>query len=263
MAYGPKIQSKGQLKEYILRKLGSPVINIEITDEQLDDAIDDTIEYFFKNGGIGGMLERYVPITLLKGVQNYILPYDVYAVMAVHSTEMGGIANSAPSNIFSINQFIASDLYRGSGKIDLLTYEMTNQMLATLNIVFTRKITFDYNCISRVLNLFEIPTLDHENVMLHVYRRNIPYYEPNPAFRNDPTESEEIEFTNLYNELWIRKMSTERARLQWADNLSKYAGSQLPDGLNLDVPTIMNRANESILKLEEEFEELPVDFMIA
>lgn len=262
MGYAPKLQTKRQLKDYILRKLGAPVINIELTDDQLDDAIDDTLEFFFKNGGIGGMLERYVPIQIKKGIQNYQLPFDVYAVMAVHSSEMGGISNSAPGNMFSINQFVASDLYRGSGKIDLLTYEMTNQMLATLNIVFGKKITHDYNCISRVISLFEIPIQD-ENVMLHLFRRNVPTYEENPEFASDPTQPEEVEITNIYSELWIRSMATEKSRLQWADNLSKYAGSQLPNGLNLDVPTIMTRANEAILKLEEQFEELPVDFMIA
>ena len=250
--YSAKIQTKVQLKQYILSKLGSPVINIELTDEQMEYAIDDTLELYFQRA-YAGNLERYVPITLLAGVQSYILPFDVFAVLKVHSSELGGLANNAPSNIWGINQFIAADLYRGSGKIDMLTYTMTNNMLATLDVVFRRQISFDFNCISKELLLFEVP--HDEKVILHLYKKNVPLY-----------DSDGKEITNLYNTTWIRSYATEKCRLQWSDNLLKYAGSTLPNGLNLDVAAIQTRALDTLTKLDEELRlewELPIDFQLA
>lgn len=172
MAYSPLLKSKDDLKKYIKSKLGSPVINIAITDDQLNFAIEDTLELYLQRA-YAGNLERYVPITLLEGVTSYILPYDVFAVLRVHSTEIGGLANNAPSNIWSINQFIAADLYRGSGKIDMLTYTMTNNMLATLDVVFRRQYSYDFNCITKELLLFESPKAN-EKVLIHLYKKNVP-----------------------------------------------------------------------------------------
>ena len=263
MGYKPRLQTKSDLQQYILRKLGSPVIQIEITGEQLDDCIDDVLEYYMQRA-YSGVIEKYVPIKLIKGISQIQLPYEVFAVTEVLSSGIGQSGGSA-GNMFSINQYIASDLYRGSGKIDILTYSLTNQMLATLETVFTKKITFDYNCINRVLSLFEIPVQD-ENVILHIYQKNVPTYEPNPLFGLAPDQTEEIEHTNIYSELIVRKLATEYARRQWGYNLVKYEGSSLPNGLTLNASRIIDEANTNILKLEEEFESqyiLPTDFYFA
>lgn len=256
MAYSPRLQSKADLKQYILRKLGSPVINIEITDDQMDDNIDDTLEQYMQRA-YSGVQERYVLIPILKEKTSYQLPYDVFAVLEIMGQGMLGITNNTPSNLFSLNQYIASDLYRGSGKIDLMTYEMTNQMIQNLQLIFTNKITYDFNCITKELNLFAEPQGD-QMCMLHYYQKigNTTVVQP---------DGTEVDSSNIYNELWIRNMAYRRCQYQWAMNLTKYNGSALPNGLQLDVPTILNEAKEAITTLEEQLSwlELPIDFMIG
>jgi hypothetical protein len=259
MAYTARLQTKKQLKDYILRQLGSPVVNIEITDDQLDDAIDNGVELYMQQA-YSGVKERFVGIDLLVGQQTYQLPYDVFAVLEIKSQGMGGISNSTPSNIFSMNQFIASDLYKGNGKVDLLSYEMTNELLATMDLMFSKKISFDFNCVSKELFLFEKPVIN-EKVMMHSYLKNVPTYVANPI-----AGQPEIEGTNLYNELIVRNLCTAYGRRQWADNLAKYNGSALPNGLVIDVPSLAARADADVLKYELEIEEvysLPVDWMIG
>jgi hypothetical protein len=259
MAYAPRVQTKSQFKQYILRQLGSPVVNIEITDDQLDDAIDNALELFMQQA-YSGVTERYVALELVAGTQSYMLPYDMFAVLEIKSLEMGGLTNSAPSNIFSMNQFIASDLYRGSGKIDLLSYEMTNELISTLDLMFSKKITFDFNCVSKELYLFENPT-SSERVLVHAYMKNVPTYVTNPV-AGEP----DIEGTNIYNELIVKNLASSYARRQWADNLMKYNGSALPNGLVIDVPSISARADADIIKYELEIEEvysLPCDWFIG
>lgn len=253
MSYGPRIKTKSDLKAFILRNLGSPVIEIEITSDQLDDQIDNTLELYFQRC-YAGVAERYLPLDVVIGQQTYLLPYDIFAVVQIHSMELGGIANNAPSSLFSLNQFVAADLYRGSGKIDLLTYETVNQMLATLDIEFSRKITYDYNVITKELYLFEPPTVN-QVVLLRSY------------IKIAPVEDEHgHEVTNIYNELIIRKLATEYCRKQWGHNLMKYGGSVLPNGLMLNANDILQEANTNIQQLEldlHEQYELPIDMMIG
>jgi hypothetical protein len=259
MAYGPRIQTKKQLKDYILRQLGAPVINIEITEDQLDDAIDNALELYMQRA-YSGVKERYIPLQLVEGQQSYQLPYDVFSILSVKSSEMGGITNSAPSNFFSMNIYLASDLYAGNGKVDLLSYELTNELLSTINLLFSKKVTFDFNCVSKELYLFSKPVMT-ENAMVECYIKNVPTYEDNPIIGQP-----EIEITNIYNELPIKTLSTAYCRRQWADNLMKYSGSVLPNGLNIDVPSMSARAEADVLKYELEiFEQysLPIDFMIG
>jgi hypothetical protein len=140
-----RIQSVGGLKQYILRKLGYPLHQIEITDEQLQDAIEDTLDDYTQFA-YAGFIERYVPMQLVAGIQNYVLPYPVFGVLGVYDGQGTMMGASQPSNLFSINQFIAADLYKpGVAKIDILGYELLNQMISTMDLVFSKKVTFDFN----------------------------------------------------------------------------------------------------------------------
>jgi hypothetical protein len=253
MAYEARIKTKRELKEYILRKLGNGVITPQITDEQLDDNIDDVLELYMQRC-FAGVKERYLPLDVTVHNQTYNLPYDIFAVVQIHSMELGGIANNAPSSLFSLNQFVAADLYRGSGKIDLLTYEMVNQMLSTLDLEFSRKITYDYNVITKELYLFEPPTIN-QVVLLRCY------------IKIAPVEDEHgHEINNIYNELIIRRLATEYCRKQWGHNMMVYGGSILPNGLIINGNDILQEANTNIQMLEDQLHdmyELPIDFFVG
>ena len=259
MAYAPRIQSKQHLRDYILRQLGSPVINIEITQDQLDDAIDNALELFMQNA-FSGVVEKYLSLTVEAGKQEYELPYDVYAILKVMNKSKTGFASGSTDNIFSMGQYVASDLYRGLGKVNLLSYEITNQLIATIDAMFNVKVAFDFNVVSKILRFHEIPTAD-ETMMLHCYVKNVPTYTTNPV-QGEP----DIESTNIYNELIVRNLATAYSRYQWAGNLIKYNGSTLPNGLNIDVPSLEARAEAEILKYETELHEcyeIPPMFLVG
>lgn len=256
----PKINTTNGLKQYILRKLGYPVHTIEITDEQLTDAIDDTIDDYCQYA-YSGVMERYIPVSLVENIQDYLLPYDVVAVLGVYDANMSMIGSNLPSNLFSINQFIAADLYRpGVAKIDLIGYEMINQLTATIDLVFAKKKTFDYNSISKILHFYAQVTAN-ENAIIHVYRK----------INLDTTEltagSQIHAEDNIYNDRWVKRMCVAKSMLQWGKNIGlKYQGSVLPNGGSLNGQGIIDMANAEIQKLEEELHssyELPPDFFIG
>lgn len=256
----PKIYSRDQLKQYILEHLGAPVINIEITDSQLEHSIDDTLDDYLPRA-YSGVIERYIPITLLEGINEYILPYDVFAVLGVHSVQTLGMGFSTTAqDPFSINQFIAADLYKpGTAKIDLIGYELINEMLETMNILFSKKISFDFNSISKILHIFAENTSEKQ-VMLQVYKKMDIQGTPVSAGASRYQEE------NIYNEKWIKRMSTARAQLQWGKNILKFQGSTLPNGGTLNGEFIYNEAKEQIMLLNEELTneyQLPNDFFIG
>ena len=63
----------------------------------------------------------------------------------------------------------------------------------------------------------------------------------------DPTQ-----FTDVYNDVWLKKYVTALIKKQWGQNLSKFEGVQLPGGVTLQGRQILEDANTEIEKLEEQ-----------
>ena len=265
----PRISSKDALKSYILRQLGGDANNIELTDDNLEDSISDTLDDYLPRA-YSGVIERYIPVQLLDGIQDYQLPYPVFAVIGVHDSTGTMMGTSMPANLFSMNQFIAADLYRpGAAKIDVMGYELINQMVSTLDLIFAKKLTFDYNSITKKLHLFATPAVDTK-VIIHTYQKldmeSTPVTSTTYDVSGNPIYSVRYQEENIYNERWIKRMAVAKAQLQWGKNLQKYTGSILPNGGTLNGEFIYTEAKDMIEKcmteLHEEFE-LPTDFFVG
>lgn len=242
---GPIIKSLNELKQYILRKLGHPLHQIEITDDQLNDAINETFKDFTQIA-YGGYNERIIPVKLLTGIQNYILPYSTMSVIDVSDVNMSMIGSSNPANLFSMNQFIAADLYRagGVGKIDLLGYELINQMTSSVDMIFARKISFDYNYVSKTLHLHG-SIYNDQPVFITTFQRL--------ELDTTPVSAGAIRYEeeNIYDERWFQKMCVAKSKLQWGINVGlKYQNSVLPNGGSINGQGIIDMAEKEIEKLE-------------
>ena len=74
--------------------------------------------------------------------------------------------------------------------------------------------------------------------------------------KQDPTT-----FTDIYNDVWLKKYATAKLKLQWGQNLIKFDGIQMPGGVTLNGRQLVDDAREEIQRLEEEVRlgyELPV-----
>ncbi|NDE59946.1 MAG: hypothetical protein EB010_11120, partial [Acidimicrobiia bacterium] len=70
-------------------------------------------------------------------------------------------------------------------------------------------------------------------------------------------------YTDVYNDMWLKRYATALIKRQWGDNLKKFAGMQLPGGVMLNGQTIYDEAVQEIQNIEQEIRntfELPVDF---
>ena len=70
------------MKQYILRKLGSPVVNIELTDDQLEDCIDEAVAEFTENHSSGVNI-GYIPMVLRRDIFKYELDENIRAVLNI------------------------------------------------------------------------------------------------------------------------------------------------------------------------------------
>ena len=143
--------SRAELITYCKRQLGEPVLQVNIDDEQVNNVIDDTYQFFQENC-YNGMERAYLfhefsaddktrfaaSVTTTTGTTdwkettNYIpIPDHVVGVTKV----FGLVSNSIRSNLFGVEyQLFLNDLY-AFGSLDILNYYMNKQYLETLDMV--------------------------------------------------------------------------------------------------------------------------------
>ena len=234
-------QAYASLKQYILRKLGSPVINIEITDDQLEDCIDDALDEYHENH-FDGTFIYYMPFTLTIGQTVYQLDDYIQTVVEIMTADNLAIQWKDDDPLL-VSQFYVGNTpitYNGTGLVDVEVFRQNFQMFADY---FDVPIHFDFNSSTHKLYLATEPTEDTD-VFLKVFRW------------------EDDEVAGYLSDKWVKKYATALARLQWGDNLSKFEGGNLPGGATFNYGTILERAQSDIEKLQEELEDalsLPLD----
>ena len=255
-----KPNSKDGLKEYALRKLGKPVLEINVDDDQVDDLIDDAIQYFHERHGEGidrvflkhKLLE--VEKTTLTGVAstttvtstqggiptleyeenaNFLpLPDSVIGVNKVFKMDSSSISDG----LFNIKyQIFLNDLYY-YGAIDLLNYSQVKSYLETIDYLLNPDTQVRFNKKNGKLYL---------DIDLNELTEN--HYLIIDCYRVVDPESE----TAVYNDHWLKQYTTSLIKRQWGQNLIKFQGVKLPGGLELNGRQIYDDAVAEIEKHEE------------
>lgn len=248
MALGPHIVNKNGLVTYIKERLGEPVINVEVTNVQIDHIINEALEKYVEFAE-GGTQLRVKTLDITTDTQEYVMTYDTYAVITLFDT---GDFNLGSTIFDDVNLSPAVDfnpLFNEIMKVDLLTVELSRQMLENINFMLRVKILFDFNSVTRSLYLIDNPD--------NSFTAGVLYYQ-----RSDYSDESSL----IYDHHWVKRYATALTKKQWASNLTKYSGSVLPAGLQLNAESIMTEANTDIEKLDEELDQvwrLPNDFMIG
>ena len=259
-----KPASKTELKDYALRRLGYPTIDINVATEQLDDLIEEAIDYY-QEYHYNGSYKTFMRIEVTEAIKtaaqefsqegstawyemdNYVsLPPGTLGVNHVYS--MIGASSIVPGNIFNIKyQIFLNDIYAMTHG-HILHYFMTSQYLETLDWVtnsqMNRRVRFNEHQGRLYLDM-DIEALSGNEFIIIECHRKI-----------DPTD-----FTDIYNDMWLKRYSTALVKYQWGENLSKFEGVALPGGVTLNASEMKAQAQEEITKLEEESRlnyELPV-----
>ena len=244
--------SRSEFKNYCLRQLGAPVLEINVADEQIDDIIDDSLQYFHERH-FDGVMRTYLKYQVTQddidrgkgpgqsGVtgittttatatidgasmqfdweenSNYLqVPPSVIGVEKVFHFDG---SQSMSSGMFSIKyQLFLNDIYFW-GAMEMLTYNMTRTYLADLEFALTTQKQFRFN--QRMDRLYldvswgELTPGDY--LVIDCFRTLDP---------ND--------YTRVWNDSFLKKYTTALLKKQWGQNLIKFQGVKLPGGVELN-----------------------------
>jgi len=271
--------SRAELKDYCLKQLGKPVLEINVDDDQIDNLIDDAIQYFHERHYDGidrvflkhkltpatkNILKQSGPVgssttspnvvgagvtslTYVEGVNYLPLPDSIIGVnniLKINST------NTASAGLFNIKyQLFLNDVYY-YGALDLLNYSMVKRYLEDLDYLLNPHAQIRFNKLNHKLYL-DIDwkeVSDDDYVIIDCYR----IVNPGDAPR-------------LYNDWWLKKYLTALIKKQWGQNMIKFNGVQLPGGVQLNGRQIYDDGVSEVEKLEQqlknEYELPPLDLI--
>lgn len=244
------VNSRQSLKEYCLRALGAPVLEINVDDDQLEDRIDEALEFFrlYHYDGIEKVYLKH-QITQEDKDNRYIpmsdLVYGVERVLPITS----GAASS--KNIFDLQyQLRLNDLYDLTST-SVIYYSTVMSHLSMLDLMLNGHIIWRFNRFQDRLHL-DINWEQHADVgqwiIVECYRAM------------DPTV-----YTRLWSEPWLKHYVTALFKKAWATNLKKFSGMQLPGGVTIDGNAMYDEAQTEIKDLEDELmnKSAPLDFFLG
>ena len=241
--------SRVELKEYCLRALGKPVIQINVEDDQLEDRIAESLQ-LYQDYHIDATIKTYLKHQITQDdIDNeYItLSEATIGVIRVFPLDSG-----STKNMFDVRyQLYLNDIYDLT-KTSIVSYYQVQQHLGILQEIFSGKPGMRFSRHQDRLYV-DVDWSNEFTVGEHLVAECFQIVEPTT-------------FTDVYNDYWLKKYTTELFRQQWGYNLIKYQGVQLPGGVALDGRTILDEAKANIEKLLEDLEmryQMPIDFAVG
>jgi len=275
--------TRQELIDYCLRKLGAPVLEINVAEEQIEDLVDDAIQ-LFNERHFDGVYQTYLKYEITqqdidrgraKGISgvgvastsittnivgtattfnyyessNYLqVPSHVVGINKVFQFEG---SNSIASGMFSIKyQLFLNDIYYW-GSTELLTYSMVKTYLEDINFLLTTQKQIRFN--KRQDRLYM--DIDWSSLTVGQYLVIDCYRMMNP---ND--------YSKVWNDSFIKPYLTALIKKQWGQNLIKFQGVKLPGGIELNGRQLYDDAQREIEVIIEKMSstyELPPYDMIG
>lgn len=277
-----KPNSRQELVDYCLRRLGAPVLEINVDDDQVDDLVDDALQYFHERhfDGVERMYLKYkitqadidrghsqgttgVGIVTTTGsanisgvgstsfkfyeTSNFIqVPDSVIGIEKVFKFDTSDLSGG----MFSIKyQLFLNDLYYFNS-VELLQYAMVKSYLEDIDFLLKtdKQIRFNKRQNRMYLDIEWAAQKANSFLIIDCYR----ILDPN-------------DFTKVYNDSFLKKYLTALIKRQWGQNLIKFRGVKLPGGIELNGRELYDDAERELSAIQErmsmDYELPPYDFV--
>ena len=275
MAQNNPITTRETLKQYCLRALGKPVIEINVEDDQVEDRIDEALQYYaqYHYDGTERMYLKYqvtaddktrarsdetlstvtdtadsTVTAAFKEGKNYIpMPSNVMSVVRIFP-----FTDKASLNLFDVRyQLRLNDLYDFSST-SIIHYDMTLRHLDMLDHILVGERPVRYNMHKNRLYI----DMDWDNdvdagdfIVIECYRK-----------------LDGSTFTDIFDDIFLKKYLIQLVKRQWGANLIKFQGVAMLGGVQLNGEQLYTQAQEELTKLEEQIQlsyELPPQYMMG
>ena len=261
--------SRTDLINYAKRQLGAPVLEINVADEQVDDLVDDALQYFYERH-FDGVIQTFLkykitqddvdrgrgrggsnPIGIVTTTasstidgssvtfsfeenSNYLqVPPSVIGINKIFQFDG---SNTVTNNMFSVKyQLFLNDIYY-FGSTEILTYGMTKRYLEDIDFALNtqKQVRFNQRQDRLYLDIDWGSIKKDDYVVIDCYR----LIDPN-------------DYSRVWNDSFLKRYVTALIKRQWGQNLIKFQGVKLPGGIELNGRQIYDDAEKDLQNIRE------------
>lgn len=245
-----KLTSREDFKNYCLRRLGEPLISINVADEQVEDRIDDALNFYQLHhyNAVKRVFLKHL-ITATDVSNQYIeIPEEVKSVVRVFPIS----TLISHDYMWDIQFQVVAHSLSSFSSIQLINYEVAMEHLRNIEMQLVGEQSIEFNVHEGKLNIFDTwgkKLLPDDWIIVECYCALNPETIP-----------------EIWNDYWLRKYATALIKNQWGSNLSKFQSMPLPGGMVLNGPQIVAESKQEIQDCENECKqeyELPVQFFMG
>ena len=269
-------QNREEFKAYIKTRLGAPVLEVNVADEQLDICINDAFQYFNERNHFNGVENAFLTYQVDNDFENYFksmcaqevqekacdttvegskdnvgpstvrkqnayitLPEDVVGVVQILQTR-GGMGMGGvipPGSLFPMMMGGAGGSMECGGGFSLTTFYAMQGYMALLNFLLRPPTSWNFNQRTHRLSI-------HGDLSFAVGQ----YIAIEVMIKPSPDT-----YPDLYNDMWMKEYCVQLVAEQWGKNLTKYQQVQMPGGITLNGEKILGDAQQSLQKLRDRF----------
>ena len=228
--------SRTTFKDWVLRKLGAPVIDINVSDEQIDDRVDEAID-FWRDYHFNGSQLVYMKhqITQEDKDNGYItLPTTILGISGIFNMQS---SISTGGGIFNVQyQFVLNNLE------DITGYNITNYFMSMQHLEFLQEMLVGRPMIRYNKHVNKL-WIDSGSESIAVGEYII-------------IEAYDVIDGSTYGDVWsdrfLQNYAAALVKEQWGSNLTKFTGMQLVGGVSFNGEQILSDAREERKAMEEE-----------
>lgn len=229
--------TREEFKQWCLRKLGAPVIEINVDDDQVDLRVDEALSYYWDYHFDGSEKIYY----------KHLVTEDDQALMYIELPEniIGAVKvfpisyyNNSSSDMFDIRYQIAlNDMYSLT-TVSMVPFYMTMEHLGLIQEMLIGEQPIRY---SRHKNRLYIDSKWGDKIRTGMYVLVEAYEVIDPDV-----------YTDVWKDRWLQNYCTALIKLQWGSHLTKFTGMTLPGGVQFNGERILTDAQNEIEKMERD-----------
>ena len=254
-----EITNRSDFKDYCLRRLGFPVIEINVAEEQIQDRIDDALQYwqdyhfdglqkfyYIKAIQQSDIDQKYIDLSEVKDADNN--PLEIVGISRIFPIQ----DSQASINMFDLRyQLRLNELYDFTSA-SYVNYTLTQQHLRSLELMFTGEVPIRFQ--RHMQRLY----IDWNWGQSEAPVGQVVVAECYAAINPDV-------YNRVWNDRWLKEYATALIKRDWGNNMKKFGGLQLPGGVTLNGKETWDEAVAEIERLETEMEKnygAPLEFFM-
>jgi hypothetical protein len=245
-----KPASRDEFREFCLRRLGAPLLEINVADEQVEDCIEMAFSYYY---------DYHYDATEKVYLARQVTQQDIDNKYLSIEDSVIGVTNILPignsystNNLFNLRYQIALNDLFAFNTGPFAPYYMALQNVALAEELFVGKQGIRFQ---RHSNKLYVDIAWGEKIVLGEYMLIEAYQKIDPDT-----------YTDMYNDRWLQRYCTALIKKQWGENLKKFEGISMPGGVSFNGQKIYDEATDEIQAMESEMissYSLPVTDMLG